>query len=228
MIKKLISFAAAAAIAANGVAVSAAGKKVGDINGDGKVNITDLSKLAAHVKSVKLLDSSSMTRADINGDGRVNITDLSHLAAQVKGVSASSGGALTEEQFAEEVARLVNKERSARGLSALVYSPELCRAADIRVKEIVDVWGHTRPNGTAFYTVLDEVGVSLSSARENIADGYVSPSDVMSGFMGSDIHRNNILSTDVKYVGISVYKKGSSYYCVQIFADGRGMSGKVV
>lgn len=58
----------------------------GDVNGDGKVNVTDVSRIAAYVKSVKKLDDDEMKCADINGDGKVNVSDISLLAAYVKGI----------------------------------------------------------------------------------------------------------------------------------------------
>ena len=58
----------------------------GDVNGDGKINVTDVSKAAAHVKNIKSLDSDAVSRADVNDDGKINITDVSKIAAHVKGV----------------------------------------------------------------------------------------------------------------------------------------------
>ncbi|WP_295154427.1 dockerin type I repeat-containing protein [uncultured Ruminococcus sp.] len=56
----------------------------GDISGDGTVNVSDISMLAAHVKGIKKL--SDAAAADLNGDGNVNVTDISMLAAHVKGI----------------------------------------------------------------------------------------------------------------------------------------------
>ena len=55
----------------------------GDLNGDGSVNVADLSKLAAHIKGKKML--SDTTAADFNSDGKTDVTDLSKLAAFIKG-----------------------------------------------------------------------------------------------------------------------------------------------
>ncbi|GEM_PF-1724945 len=55
----------------------------GDLNGDGRINVTDLSKLAAHIKGVKPL--GDLSNADINCDGKINVTDISALASYVKG-----------------------------------------------------------------------------------------------------------------------------------------------
>ena len=58
----------------------------GDVSGDGKVNVTDISKTAAHVKAVAALDGESLELADVNEDGKISVTDVSSIAAQVKGV----------------------------------------------------------------------------------------------------------------------------------------------
>ena len=57
----------------------------GDINGDGKININDLTKIAAHVKGKKLLTEEEQMRADVNGDGKLDINDISKIAAHIKG-----------------------------------------------------------------------------------------------------------------------------------------------
>ena len=57
----------------------------GDVNGDGSVNATDISIVAANVKGKKTLDDETKAKADLNGDGYVNVSDISILAAHVKG-----------------------------------------------------------------------------------------------------------------------------------------------
>lgn len=57
----------------------------GDINGDGSVNIVDITMTAAHVKGKKALSEKRKTRADVNGDGKINISDITMIAAHVKG-----------------------------------------------------------------------------------------------------------------------------------------------
>ncbi|SFB87092.1 dockerin type I repeat-containing protein [Ruminococcus albus] len=58
---------------------------LGDVNGDGVINVTDISKAAAHVKGKKLLTGDALKRADVNSDGVVNVTDVTKIAAHVKG-----------------------------------------------------------------------------------------------------------------------------------------------
>ena len=54
-----------------------------DINNDGIVNVSDYSKVAAHIKGRKMLDNASI--ADVNNDNFINITDLTQIAAHIKG-----------------------------------------------------------------------------------------------------------------------------------------------
>ena len=57
---------------------------LGDVNGDGKINVADIVKVAAHVKGIRKLDD--LAAADVNGDGKINVTDISKIAAHVKGL----------------------------------------------------------------------------------------------------------------------------------------------
>ena len=51
-----------------------------DVNGDGRVNILDLSLLAAHYNA-QMGQPGYVAAYDVNGDGRINIIDLSLVAA---------------------------------------------------------------------------------------------------------------------------------------------------
>lgn len=57
----------------------------GDINGDGKLSTTDLSKLKSHIVESEILVDPYKTAADMNNDGKISPTDLSKLAALVLG-----------------------------------------------------------------------------------------------------------------------------------------------
>ena len=52
-------------------------KVTGDIDGNGKVTVTDLSQLKDYIMTGKGLDEIYYEAADINGDGKVTLTDLS-------------------------------------------------------------------------------------------------------------------------------------------------------
>ena len=55
----------------------------GDVNGDGKVNVSDVSTLINMILGVV---STDQDRADVNGDGRVNVSDVTALINIILGV----------------------------------------------------------------------------------------------------------------------------------------------
>jgi alpha-tubulin suppressor-like RCC1 family protein len=58
---------------------------LGDVNNDGKINVTDITKVAAHIKGKRLLDDAARKRADVNHDEKINVTDITKIAAHIKG-----------------------------------------------------------------------------------------------------------------------------------------------
>lgn len=60
-------------------------EKKGDVNGDGKVNSTDATLIAAHVKGAKKLPDDKIKMADVNGDGKVDTKDVTAVSDIAKG-----------------------------------------------------------------------------------------------------------------------------------------------
>lgn len=57
----------------------------GDVTGDGKVNVADVSNLYAYVRGTKTItDPDALTAADLTGDRKINIADVSRLYEQNK------------------------------------------------------------------------------------------------------------------------------------------------
>ena len=52
---------------------------IGEANGDGKVNVCDVTAIQRHVAEVELLTGACLFNADVNGDGEVTIDDATHL-----------------------------------------------------------------------------------------------------------------------------------------------------
>ena len=136
----------------------------------------------------------------------------------IKGTVAASGYTIQ----AQEVVALTNAYRQQNGVyNNLTLDPVLTRAADIRAKEIVENFDHTRPNGTSCFTVLDEVDYAWLMVGENIAAGYPTSESVMTGWMNSEGHRNNILNSSFNRIGVGYYanpEKPYRYYWVQLFS----------
>lgn len=60
---------------------------IGDINGDGRVNISDVGMANAHAKKTSLLEGYSFDCANVNGDTKINISDVGMLNAHAKKTS---------------------------------------------------------------------------------------------------------------------------------------------
>ncbi len=58
--------------------------RLGDVNADGRIDVTDLIKIVAHVKSKQALTDDERTRADMDASGRIDVTDISILAKYIK------------------------------------------------------------------------------------------------------------------------------------------------
>lgn len=172
----------------------------------------------AHNKAVSV---EKATNKIVPSDEENNVrTDANQAVEGMGGGNGNNGGpAATESDMINEVLRLVNDQRAAVGLPKLTYRSDLQKAADIRAREIVKSFSHTRPNGTSFDTVFKEIGVTnYKNLGENIATGYNSPEAVMNGWMNSEGHRANILNPDFKGIIVGIKKTGNNGYAwVQLF-----------
>lgn len=127
-------------------------------------------------------------------------------------------GETQENPYIGQVIDLVNEERARAGLAPLEKNDQLSAAAAIRAEEIVSSFSHTRPDGSAYRTVLDQIGAAYSNCGENVAFGYRTPEDVMYGWMASEGHKANILGERYDSIGVGYCKDSSGQgYWVQLF-----------
>lgn len=105
--------------------------------------------------------------------------------------------------FDWEVLRLTNVERISQGLDPLSVFPALQQAANRRAAEVELLFSHDRPDGSPFHTVLAEFDLDYSTAGENIAIGQTSPGEVVTDWMNSPGHRENILTGAFVHGGMS-------------------------
>lgn len=125
-------------------------------------------------------------------------------------IFANSSHSASVTSYETEVLELVNKERAKYSLNSLTLDENLMNAADIRASELKKSFSHNRPDGSSFSTV------SSKAYGENIAAGYKTPKEVVTGWMNSQGHRENILNPNYDTIGIGYLKSGSSYW-VQLF-----------
>lgn len=115
---------------------------------------------------------------------------------------------------AQEVLDIVNAERTAKGLNALKTDYELQKAAMLRAAEISLNFEHYRPNGTLCTTISSKVN------GENIAYNMKDAKYTMNMWMNSKGHRDSILDSEFKSIGVGCFKNGDIYYWVQLFGVG--------
>jgi len=127
-----------------------------------------------------------------------------------------------EDQWKQEVLSLVNNERAKAGVAAVSWGDTCAGAAMVRANEIKSAYAHTRPDGSAWYTVCP-IPSSGGKSGENLAAGSsaVSPETVVQMWMNSEEHKKNIL--DPEFTKLSVgfsFDPGTKYktYWSQIFS----------
>lgn len=123
----------------------------------------------------------------------------------------------SESRYISEVVRLVNAERAKEGLAALQMDSSLNSAAQVRAKEIVTSFSHTRPNGSNCFTALSEAGIKYNGSGENIAYGQKTPAEVVNAWMNSAGHRANIMSSKFTKIGVGCHNSNGTYYWSQFF-----------
>ena len=52
---------------------------IGDINGDGKITITDIAQIKLHLIDKEILTGSNFIAADLNSDEELTVTDLAQI-----------------------------------------------------------------------------------------------------------------------------------------------------
>lgn len=127
------------------------------------------------------------------------------------GVAMSSG----EQEFADEVLRLVNVERARAGVAPLLADPVLAQVAYAHSvdMDVRNYFGHTNPSGQDLGARLESSGVTgLRSWGENIAWGQRTPESVMRDWMESAGHRENILHPTFTHLGVGVHGPSSIWW----------------
>lgn len=127
----------------------------------------------------------------------------------------------------QTIIQKVNELRVKEGVSPLQENPKLKAAAAVRAKELKTYFSHTRPDGRDYQTALTEQGLTCQ-AGENIA-GVGDPTELVSGkaageamfklWENSPGHRENMVGSNYKFIGMDLYCYGSMVYGTQLFTD---------
>jgi len=119
-----------------------------------------------------------------------------------------------------KVISIVNVERSKAGVSTLKGNWQLSRIARYKAEEMRDknYFSHISPSFGSPFDMLKSFGMTFSAAGENIALGQQDPGSVMTSWMNSQGHKENILNVNYTEIGVGVAKgSNGNIYWVQQF-----------
>ena len=114
-----------------------------------------------------------------------------------------------------EILSLVNQERVRNGLSKLSWGDTCTEAAEIRAEELVQLYSHTRPDGSLWSTACDNPysgAVSVEGENLVVGNSAVSPETAVAAWMNSEKHRENILNPDYTKLAVGFYFDPDSQY----------------
>lgn len=98
----------------------------------------------------------------------------------------------------------INEIRTSNGEEPLTWDSNLESVSDVRAAESSEVFSHTRPDGSPWYTVNSNI-----QGGENLAWGQTSPAQVVNEWMASPTHADNILYDDFTTCAVSLYQDDS-------------------
>jgi uncharacterized protein YkwD len=135
------------------------------------------------------------------------------------------------ERVRREMLARVNRERAAHGLAPLRRHPRLDDAAQAHAQDMFTrrYYAHDTPEGKSVMDRIQALGFRARYAGENIARGQYSVDEVMDGWMGSEVHREHLLSRIFDDVGFGLafgkIPGGYEILWVQDFGRPKGREG---
>lgn len=120
------------------------------------------------------------------------------------------------EEEAMKVFEMINEKRSELGRGTGTLDATLMKRAMQRAAECAVNYGHIRPDGDEYFTVLDDW--YINGCAENVAIGQKDAQEVMDAWMNSDGHRKNILNSSYDSIGVGCFEHNGVRYWVQLFS----------
>ncbi len=129
---------------------------------------------------------------------QVSFSIVSYTKPGVLGISAN----LDQKKLIE----LTNKEREKKGLPAVVENEVLDKAAALKAQNMFaeNYWAHFAPSGKTPWDFISGAGYKFTFAGENLAKNFYSSDEVVAAWMASPTHRDNLLNSNYKDIGIAV------------------------
>ncbi len=96
-----------------------------------------------------------------------------------------------------------NSQRQTHARPALSLDSKLSAAAQAKANDMAkrNYWSHNTPDGNEPWVFLQQSGYSYQKAGENMAYGFATSKDTVTGWMNSPGHRANLLDETYQEVG---------------------------
>lgn len=106
----------------------------------------------------------------------------------------------------KRIIELTNQERAKIGLSPVSENSTLDQAAYAKARNMFEenYWAHFAPSGKTPWDFILGSGYKFSYAGENLAKNFSTSEDVVSAWVVSASHKENLLSPKYKDIGIAV------------------------
>ncbi|HAS68630.1 MAG: hypothetical protein UV06_C0008G0005 [Candidatus Collierbacteria bacterium GW2011_GWA2_42_17] len=133
----------------------------------------------------------------------------------------------------DKVIELTNAERLSVGVTILKENSELDQAALAKATDMFEnnYWAHVSPTGTEPWYFVTQSGYEYKHAGENLARDFSNPKDVVTAWMASPTHRQNLLDNRYKDIGVAVvdgYINGvETTIVVQLFGSTQSTVAKI-
>ncbi len=105
-----------------------------------------------------------------------------------------------------------NQQRSANGKTGLALNSQLNSAAQAKADDMANrnYWSHNTPDGKEPWVFFDQTGYKYTKAGENLAYGFTTSAETISGWMNSASHKANMLDGEFTEVGFG-YTNAANY-----------------
>ena len=112
----------------------------------------------------------------------------------------------SSEVTVDSVIASMNDYRRERDLAPLSGEQRLMQAAEDRMRDMEELgyWSHHSPDGRSPFFWLKFRAYRFTNAGENLARGFESTELLVSTWMESPGHRDNILGAEYTHVGVAV------------------------
>lgn len=129
---------------------------------------------------------------------QVGLSIISYTKPGILGIS----GSIDQKRLIE----LTNTERQKAGLPQVSENDALDKAAALKAQNMFteNYWSHFAPSGKTPWDFILGSGYRFTYAGENLAKNFYKSDDIVTAWMASPTHRDNLLNPKYKDMGIAV------------------------